>query len=167
MYILGGPPNAMASTQMLVLNECILQRVGTLNYPMNGCLGAVYLVETKGPFDQTIITETPIVCASAEDPKGCYGFDPLDKKEKWLDKNAFPNDFQESHYGGAMTVYKGTPFVVGGRTTLVAEHMIYFINGTNAWSPTLPMPGVQKRAFLSAVSFDNKVTFEFNVNFKT
>ena len=38
MYILGGPPNAMASTQMLVLNQCILQRVGTLNYPMNGCL---------------------------------------------------------------------------------------------------------------------------------
>ena len=65
---------------------------------------------TKGPFDQTIETETPILCSSAEDPKGCYGFDPLDKKEKWLNKNDFPNPFQEEHYGGAMTLYKEMGF---------------------------------------------------------
>ena len=38
--------------------------------------------------------------------------------------------------------------------------MIYFINGTNAWSPTLPMPGIEKRSFPSAITYDNKVETE-------
>ena len=132
MYIIGGPPNN--ATQFMKVTNCTLENLGDLNWPADGCLATTYY---RG------LDEMGIVCAAGtQGGKTCYKFDP----EGGLVLNHYvykvPSTY--NHNMGTIVNWKGSPLLIGGRSTLKVEHLWWTVDYpfTANWTEYQQYPGI-------------------------